>query len=82
MLTLDQPVYRKLDFSWGPKQNQQQRAWLQFVDDAAITAADNASAQAILNVFQAWYAWAAMTLRLDNADWTIRYAEALYSNYA
>ena len=50
MLTLDQPVYRKLGFSWRPKQNRQQRAWLQFADDAAITAADNASAQALLNV--------------------------------
>ena len=64
-LTLDQLVYRKLGFSWGSKQNRQQRAWLQFADDAAITAADNASAQALLNVFQAWCTWAAMTVRLD-----------------
>jgi hypothetical protein len=67
MLTLDQPVYRKLGFSWGSKQNRQQRAWLQFADDAAITPADNASAQALLNVFQAWCAWAAMTVRLDKS---------------
>ena len=65
MLTLYQPVYRKLGFSWGSKQNRQQRAWLQFADDAAITAADNASAQALLNVFPAWCTWTAMTVRLD-----------------
>ena len=65
MLTLDQPVYRKLGFSRVPKVNRQQKAWLQFSDDAAITAADIASAQALLNVFQAWCAWAAMTVRLD-----------------
>ena len=65
MLTIDQPLYKKLGFSWGPKRSRQQRAWLQFADDAAIIAADNASAQALLNVFQAWCAWSTMTIRLD-----------------
>src|SRR5271165_2952493 len=54
MLTLDQPMYRKLGFSWGAKHSRQQRSWLQFADDAAIVAADNASAQGLLSVFQAW----------------------------
>ena len=45
MLTLDQPMYRKLGFSWGAKHSRQQRFWLQFADDTAIVAADNASAQ-------------------------------------
>ena len=55
MLTLDQPMYRKLGFSWGAKHSRQQRFWLQFADDTAIVAADNASAQGQLNVFQcAW----------------------------
>ena len=53
MLTLDQPIYRKLGFSWGARNSRQQRAWLQFADDAAIIEADNASAQGLLNVFQA-----------------------------
>ena len=54
MLTLDQPIYnRKLGFSWGAKHSRQQRSWLQFADDAALVAADNASAQGLLNVFQA-----------------------------
>ena len=52
MLILDQPMYRKLGFSWGAKHGCQQRSWLQFADDAAIVAADNASAQGLLNVFQ------------------------------
>jgi len=65
MLTLQQPTYQKLGFSWGTRQNRQQRAWLQFADDAAIAGADNASAQGLLNVFQAWCAWSGMTIRLD-----------------
>ena len=65
MLTLDQPMYRKLGFSWGAKHSRQQRSWLQFADDAAIVAADNASAQGLLNVFQAWCAWSGMCIRLD-----------------
>src|ERR1700690_1069137 len=65
MLTLDQPMYRKLGFSWGSQHSRQQRAWLQFADDAAIVAADNASAQGLLNVFQAWCAWSGMCIRLD-----------------
>ena len=65
MLTLDQPIYRKLDFSCSAKQNREQRAWFQFADDVAIVAADNASAQGLLNVFQAWCAWSGMCIRLD-----------------
>ena len=65
MLTLNQPIYRKLGISWGARNSRQQRAWPQFADDAAIIGADNASAQGLLNVFQAWCAWSAMTIRLD-----------------
>ena len=32
MLTLDQPMYRKLGYSWGPVGSRRQRAWLQFAD--------------------------------------------------
>ena len=41
MLTLNQPIYRKLGFSWRSRANRQERAWLQFADDAAIVASDN-----------------------------------------
>jgi hypothetical protein len=65
MLTLNQPNYRKLGFSWGTRLNRQERAWLQFADDAAIVASDNVCAQGLLNVFEAWCSWADMILRLD-----------------
>src|SRR5271163_2579754 len=54
-----------MGFSWGAKQNRQQRSWLQFADDACITAAGTASAQGLLNVFQAWCVWSGMSIRLD-----------------
>ena len=53
MLTLNEPVYRKLGYSWGPENSNRQRAWLQYADDAAITASDNKNAQRLLNVFEA-----------------------------
>ena len=65
MLTLNQPIYRKLGFSWGSRVNRQERAWLQFADDAAIVASDNVSAQGLLNLFEAWCTWADMSIRLD-----------------
>ena len=43
----------------------QERTWLQFDDDAAIVASDNACAQGLLNLFEAWCSWASMSLRLD-----------------
>ena len=68
MLTLNQPIYRKLGFSWGSRANRQERAWLQFADDAAIVASDNASAQGLLNLFKAWCSWAGMSIRLDKCS--------------
>ena len=65
MLTLNQPIYRKLGFSWGTRLNRQERAWLQFADDAAIVASDNVCAQGLLNLFEAWCSWASMSIRLD-----------------
>jgi len=48
MKLLDQPVYRKLGFSYRPKNSQLQRgAWLQFAEDAVIVAPDHASAQSL-----------------------------------
>ena len=49
MLTLNQPIYRKLGFSWGTRLNRQERAWLQFTDDAAIVASDDACTQGLFN---------------------------------
>ena len=65
MLTLDQPMYRKLGYSWGPVGSRRQRAWLQFADDVAIVASDTQGAQLLLNVFQAWCRWAALDIRYD-----------------
>ena len=65
MQTLNQPIYRKLGFSWGTRLNRQERAWLQFADDAAIVASDNTCAQGLLNLFEAWCSWARMSIRLD-----------------
>ena len=49
MLTLHRPIYRKLGFSWGTRLNRQERAWLQFTDDAAIVASDDACTQGLFN---------------------------------
>ena len=65
MQMLGQPTYRKLGFSYDSKNRHQQRAWLQFVDDAVIVASDNANAQGLLNAFKSWCAWSGMQLRLD-----------------
>ena len=65
MLTLNQPIYRKLEFSGGTRLDRQEKAWLQFADDAAIVASDNACAQGLLNLFEAWCSWASMSIRLD-----------------
>ena len=79
MLTLDQPIYHKLGFSWGAKHSRQQRSWLQFADDAAIMAADNAGAQGLLNVFHDWCAWSGIykarqmrSLWHAKAQWNLR----------
>ena len=68
MLTLDQPMYRKLGYSWGPVGSRRQRAWLQFADDAAIVASDTKGAQLLLNVFQAWCTWATLDIRHDKCS--------------
>ena len=59
------PQYRQLGFTYGPKGNHLQRSWLQFADDSVIVTRDQASAQTLLNLFQAWTSWAGMTIRLD-----------------
>ena len=51
MKTLNQPIYRKLGYSWGV--NKKSQNWLQFADDAMIISSDSKSAQGLLNVFQA-----------------------------
>jgi len=65
MQFLLQPGYRQFGFSYGPRGHRLQRSWLQFADDSVITAPDESSAQGLLNAFQAWTAWAGMTIRLD-----------------
>ena len=65
MKTLDQPMYRKLGYSWGEANNRKQRSALQFADDAAIVAADNRCAQGLLNVYQAFCSGAFFSFRLD-----------------
>ena len=65
MMMLDQPIYRKLGFTYGAKNSRLQRAWMQFADDAAVVASDSVSAQGLLNAFEAWCAWAGMQIRLD-----------------
>jgi len=68
MLTLNEPVYRKLGYSWGPENSNRQRAWLQYADHAAITASDNKNAQRLLNVFEAWCTWSTMIIRRDKCS--------------
>ena len=65
MQLLLQPQYRQLGFSYGAKGNHFQRSWLQFADDSVIISPNEASAQILINSFQAWSAWAGMTIRLD-----------------
>ena len=65
MQLLLQPQYRQLGFSYGAKGNHFQRSWLQFVDDSVIISPNESSAQILINSFQAWSAWAGMTIRLD-----------------
>jgi len=60
MQTLDQPMYRKLAYTWGAVNSTQQRGWLQYTDDAIIVSSDSKSAKGLLNVFQAWSAWSSM----------------------
>ena len=65
MTTLNTPTYRSLGYTWGGGNKLRQRSWLQFADDAAITASDVKSAQALLNVFIPWCRWAGMDIWLD-----------------
>jgi len=65
MKTLDQPIYRKLGYSWGVNKINTQQNWIQFADDAMIIASDTKSAQGLINVFQAWCSWSSMHIRLD-----------------
>ena len=59
------PQYKQLGFSYGPRGQRKQRSWLQFADDSVIVTRDQASAQSLLNLFQAWCAWSGMTIRRD-----------------
>ena len=65
MHVLLQPHYKQLGFSYGQKGHHRLRAWLQFADDSVIITPNKESAQALLNLFQAWCSWSGMTIRLD-----------------
>ena len=65
MNVLSQPKYQQLGYRWGPSDGLIERAWLQFADDAAVIAHDSKSAQTLLNLATAWFAWADMSLRAD-----------------
>jgi len=65
MQVLILPRYKQLGFSYGQKGHHRQRAWLQFADDSVIITPNTESAQALLNLFQAWCSWSGMTIRLD-----------------
>jgi hypothetical protein len=64
MQCLKQPDYQNLGYCWG-NNKLQQRNWLQFADDAAITSKSLKGAQGLLNLFEAWCKWAEMDIRLD-----------------
>ena len=65
MRALGQAKYKQLGYMWGKNSNIQERAWLQFADDAIIVASSNKNAQTLMNVFVAWCSWAGMKIRID-----------------
>ena len=67
MMTLHIPEFEKLGYMWRSSCTQE-RNWLQYADNAVITAQNIKGAQVFLNLFEAWCVWANMEIRLDNCS--------------
>jgi hypothetical protein len=82
MRALGQAKYKQLGCMWGKNSNIQERAWLQFADEAITIASSDKNAQTLMNVFVAWCSWAGMKIRIDKChSFGMRKENDIYRQY-